>query len=120
MLTRRCLSFWLERPRNASSPDPLTWFYYGAIPIRLTELVDALRELGVIALSNRSGAVNRLTLWRYSWHRIRQNWHNQYLPWKMAWLISGQNSFTMLKTSSNAIWVTHFWPVFVQVRSLDG
>ena len=46
--------------------------------------------------------------------------YRQYFPWKTEWLISGQNSFKTLNAPSNAIWVSHFWPVFVQVRSREG
>jgi hypothetical protein len=45
---------------------------------------------------------------------------SQYFEWKTARLISGQNSFKMLRTPSSATCVTHFCPVLVQVRSLPG
>ena len=71
-------------------------------------------------MEQQEGAVKRLAFSPYGWNRAQPNRHNQYFPWKTAWLISGQNSFTMLNTPSKAICVTHFWPVFVQVRSLEG
>jgi hypothetical protein len=53
-------------------------------------------------------------------YAVRKEERRQYFPWKIAWSISGQNSFKMLNAPSKPICVSHFWPVLVQVRSLPG
>jgi hypothetical protein len=52
---------------------------------------------------DHADAVVQLKEGRRDWHRPRPNPRQQCSPWKTAWMISGQNSFTMPNTPSRTI-----------------